>query len=182
MNNSSNTLKCSYPLSKMHKALAEHGGGQPPGSSRFVCAGGFTPDMVAPTCGGLGAVVEESQALMKDEFLRSAKDVMNAVWTQALPSSETSNPIVNSIADLIVALNNGWAYNVNEGDCLYYVFGDIRPIDRNGQMVGVGTQAPDGAFIHDGRELVCWRERRWAKLRGPEHQKNIAAKHMLRVI
>ena len=162
--------------------VTAYGGGQGPGASRFVCAGGFPLDEVAPTCEGLSLVVEESQVLPKNEFLRLAKTVMDTVWAQPLPSNENFRPSLKGIPDLLMALERGWAFNANEADVLYYVFGDVRPIERNGQIVGVGTQAPDGAFIHDGRELVSWRDRRWGSIRGPDHLKVRAEQQPLRIV
>jgi hypothetical protein len=152
------------------------------GQLMIAFAGGFTPDEVAPTCKGLRHAVDESQALSRNEFLRAAKEIRDALWAQPLPLNGNYCPTVDTIPDLLVALANGWAFNANEGDCLYYVFGDIRAIDRNGQTVGIGTQAPDGAFIHDGRELVSWLDRRWAAMRGPQHLKDWAARHALRIV
>jgi hypothetical protein len=62
------------------------------------------------------------------------------------------------------------------------VFADIRPVERCGRFAGVGTMAPDGAIIRDGRELVAWRERRWNVLRGPAHVKSMCQQHPLQVV
>lgn len=166
---------------KIDTETTDYDGGSGSDPSRYAFAGGFAPDAVAPTCKGLEAVWHAAMDLPRAEFLRIAKDVMDAVWTQPL-SDAAPHPVMKNAADLVDALNRGWAYNANEGDCLYTVFADIRAIGRDGQIVGVGTQAPDGAFIHDGRELVAWRERRWNAQRGPDHRKDMAARHALRAI
>lgn len=139
------------------------GGGQPP--TGIVFSGGFKRDEVAPTCEGIWDVLIESQTLPRDEFLRSSRAIMDAVWNQSLPPDQSIFPVLKTTADLLDALLRGWAYNANEADTIFMIFADIRPIGRDGKIVGVGTQAPDGAIIHDGRELVAWRERHWLAFR-----------------
>lgn len=150
--------------------------------NQLVFQGGFTPDDAEPTCEGFVHAWMQSQEMPRNELLRVSKMVMDAIWTQPLPPNDNYFPVMRSVADIVDALNNGWAYNANEGDNLYMVFADIRAIARNGNVVGVGTQSPDQAFIHDGRELVSWRDRRWAAMRGPEYLKERAAKHTLRLV
>jgi len=158
------------------------GGGGSGGASHFVCGGGFAPDIAAPTCEGLDVVWRATQTLSRDEFRRVAVAVMDAVWTQPPATDANQHPVLNSVSALLNALNRGWAYNANEGDCLFMVFADIRPIERGGRFAGVGTRAPDGAIIRDGRDLVAWRERRWNALRGPAHMKAMCQQHPLQVV
>lgn len=156
-------------------------GGHGLGGSHFVCAGGFhTDEEIPPTCSGLGLVWRTSMTLPREEFLREANLVMTAVWSQPLPQM-IERPIMRCVADLVSALNQGWAFNINEADCLFTVFSDIRPIGRQGKVIGVGCQAPDGALIHDGRELVLWRDRRWNSMRGPEHLRTMVVRHPLKM-
>lgn len=150
--------------------------------NQFVIAGGFTLDDVEATCVGLGYAVAESQTLPTEEFIKVAKRVMDAIWHQPLPSGEITTWSVDTMNALVNALESGWIFNANEADSLFMVFGDIRPIERDGRIVGVGTRAPDGAFIHDGRELVSWRERRWSAMYGPAHVREKSAKHTLRLV
>lgn len=152
---------------KSQEPMEAFGGGRGPSLPRFAFAGGFTPDDAAPTCDGLGAVWRSTQELPREQFLLAATAIMEAVWSQSEATDGGHRPVFKTVADLIAAINQGWAYNVNEGDCLFTVFADVRLIERDGQFAGVGTRAPDGAIIHDGRELVAWRERRWRSMRRP---------------
>lgn len=151
--------------------------------SRFIVAGGFIKEDVAPTCAGFqGKVFLETKKLPRNELLQISKSVMNAVWAQPLTTKPKPSPVIECIADLIAALESGWSFNANEGDYIFTVFGDIRPIAREGAIVGVGTRAPDGSFIRDGRDLVAWRERRWNTMRGPEFMKDLAKQQPLRAV
>lgn len=147
--------------------------------TEVVFVGPFVEDEALPTCGGLGLAINESQMLPRQDFLLEAKRVMEAIWNQPLPGPHIQPPDADSIDSLVRAIESGWAFNANEADTLYSMFGDIRSIERRGRIVGVGTQAPDGAFIHDGRELVAWRARRWASLQGPlAHREGCSGNHL----
>lgn len=111
--------------------------------------------------------VREAIDLPRDKRLLASKAVMDAVWAQPRPANNGHCPKINSIADLVDALQGGFSYNINEGNQLYSWFGDIRPVGTNGRLLGHGIQAPDGAVVRDGRELVAWRDRRWAELNSP---------------
>jgi hypothetical protein len=157
---------------KLDETATGSGGGSGPGDSRLACAGSWARDDGAPTCEGLGDVLSAALALPREAYLQLSKEVMAAIWTQPVPAGGDFRPSMTCVADLLTALNNGWAYNANEADSMFTFFGDIRPIARNGEFVGMGTQAPDGALVHDGRELVAWRERHWNTLRGPGRQQS----------
>lgn len=143
-------------------------------------AGGFVPEPVAPTCsGGLGRVADQMMEMEMDDRVRSSKIIMDAIWSQSppLPSNETLHPTIETISDLVAALSNGWAYNANEADNLFVWFGDIKTIKDavNGKCLGAGLMAPDGSLIRDGRDLLDWRDFRWAGIRVDEYLSGVSA-------
>ena len=114
--------------------------------------------------------VREVIDLPLDKRLLASKAVMDAIWSQQISTDKGDIPKINNIADLVNALQRGLIYNTREGDELYSWFGDIRPVGQNGQLLGHGIQAPDGAIVRNGQELVDWRNRRWAELQSPTVQ------------
>jgi hypothetical protein len=133
-------------------------------NERFAFAGPFHQDDVEPTCEGIGYVLEESQNLGRDQFLQVSMEVMDAIWKQLPPREKMEQPNVSTSASLISAIKKGWRFNANEADFMLMVFGKIVPVAREGRIVGIGSVAPDGAVIQDGRELVFWRDRKWMSL------------------
>ena len=136
--------------------------------------GGFVPEPVAPTCsGGLGRVANQMMEMTMDERVRISKIIMDAIWSQPPPLASAAQPppLIETVSDLVTALCNGWAYNANEAHNLFVWFGDIRAIKdaASGQFLGVGLMAPDGALIRDGRDLLDWRDYRWAGIRVAEY-------------
>lgn len=137
-------------------------------SGHYSNVGGFIPEPTTPTCsGGLGSVADEMMKMTMDERVLKSKVIMDAVWSQPLPMNEGLHPVIESVSDLMSALKNGWAFNANEGDNIYAWFGDIKCIKdaASGEFLGAGMLAPDGTLIRDGRDLVDWRNFRWAGLR-----------------
>lgn len=137
-----------------------------------VFAGSFTPDDVPPTCMGLIHIIYESQQLEREQFLETAKEVMNAIWNQRPSSKEIQLPVsFKNISEMISTIKDGWEFNANEADTIWMVFGDMKIIKRGDSIVGIGVFSPDGAIIRDGRELVLWRQRKWASLAPRSYKK-----------
>jgi hypothetical protein len=131
--------------------------------------GGFIPEPDAPTCTGLGRVAHKMMEMTMEDRVLTSKIVMDAIWSQ-LPSPDVDkiyHPAFENYLDLVEALSKGWAYNANEADNIFVWFGDIRSIKDaiSGAYLGAGLMAPDGSLIRDGRDLVDWRDFRWAGAR-----------------
>jgi len=138
--------------------------------TNFCIGGSFTPEGLPPTCTGLHqTVMAWNHGASHDEIVHVSREVFDAIWAQALPPAEQSLRVFNTIDEVSRAVREGWLYNADEGDGLFMYFGDIHPIRKGDRFIGVGCRAPDGAIIRDGRELVAWRDRRWAHMRGPEY-------------
>jgi hypothetical protein len=137
-------------------------------TAALLAMGGFVPEPSAPTCSrGLGLVVDDLVKMTMEERVRTCKVIMDAVWSQPPPPNEGLHPVLETVPDLINALSNGWAYNANEGDNIFAWFGDIRPAKdaASGELLGAGILAPDCSLIRNGRDLVDWRDLRWAGVR-----------------